>query len=152
MAALASSRSYMSRFTRRYSRASTGLQIAVVIFALGAAVVFGAGRLDIRTSTYLLILPLVLLAVLRPAWLVMLLVAIPPAVMNLASIRAPTVILLFALVVHLARKGGLSTGLVVGALPIVALLALGYLFRADVTSTAAVARENFLKQLTYYVM
>src|SRR5207253_5047176 len=102
--------------------------------------------------TYLLILPLVLLAVLRPAWLVMLLVAIPPAVMNLASIRAPTVILLFALVVHLARKGGLSTGLVVGALPIVALLALGYLFRADVTSTAAVARENFLKQLTYYVM
>ncbi len=127
MAALVSSRALVSRLTRRYGRASTALQIVVVVFAIAVAVVFGAGRLDVRTGTYLLIVPLALIAALRPAWLVMLLMAIPPA-------------------------GGLSVGLVVGSLPIVALLVLSYLFQADVTSTAAVARENFLKQLTYDIV
>ncbi len=143
-------RDLVNRVSRRYGRVSWFLALAVVLFAMAIAALYGAGRLDLEVGGYLLMVPLLLLAVLRPAWLVLALVAIPPGFWS-GSITGLTILLGFALVVHVARSGSVSIGLTSGLLPIVALLILGYLFRADVGDAASLARDNFNKFLAYYV-
>jgi hypothetical protein len=138
------------RSLRKHVRVSSLLSLGVIAFAAVAAAVYGSRGLDLETVGNLLLVPLLVLAVVRPAWLVLALVALPPGSWS-ASITGLTILLLFTLIVHVARSGSLSLGLGAGLLPIVLLLAMSYLFQADVGETAAIARDNFLKYLTYYL-
>ena len=77
----------------------------------------------------------------------------PPAgLASSASITGLTIVLIFALVVHVGRQGRVLAGLASGLLPIVVLLLLAHVFKADVPATAAIARDGFLKFLGYYVV
>lgn len=144
---LSPSRDLLNRFTRRYLRVSSALALAVIVFTAAAAVLFGSGRLDATTGGYLLLFPLLILAVAKPAWLVIALVAIPHAFTGSAGITGLTILLVFALVVHMGRFGSLSLGFTSGLLPVVILLAMCHLFPADIGNAAAVARDGFLKNL-----
>lgn len=143
-------RDLVSRVSRRYGRVSWFLSFGVVLFAGAIAAIYGAGWLDLDVGGYLLMVSLLVLAVVRPAWLVLALVAIPPGFWS-GSITGLTILLAFALVVHVARSGNVSFGLTSGLLPIVLLLILGHLFRADVGDAASLARDNFAKYMGYYV-
>ena len=142
---LTPSRDLFHRLTRRYVRVSSALAIGVILFTAAAAALFGAGLLDATTVGYLLMVPLLILAVAKPAWLVIALIAIPHAFTGSASVTGLTILLIFALVVHVGRHGSLSLGLTSGLLPVVILLGLSHLFRADVGQAAAVARDGFVK-------
>lgn len=138
------------RSLRKNVRVSSLLSLGLIVFVCVVAAVYGSGDLDLETAGNLLLLPLLILAVVRPAWLVLALVALPPGSWN-ASTTGLTILLLFALVVHVARSGKLELGLGSGLLPVVLLLVMSYLFPADLGDSAAVARDNFLKSLAFYL-
>jgi hypothetical protein len=145
---LSTSRDLLHRLTRRYLRVSSALAFAVIVFTIAAAVLYGSGQLDATTGGYLLLFPLLVLAVAKPAWLVIALVAIPAAFTGSASVTGLTILLVFALVIHVGRYGSLSLGFTSGLLPVIILLAMSHLFPADIGNTAAVVRDGFLKNLS----
>ncbi len=123
---ISESRRQVVRMGRRYFRVSSWLAFAIVVFTLAAGALYGAGRLDATTVGFLLLLPLLVLAVVKPAWLVVALVALPAGLASSASITGLTIVLIFALVVHVGRQGRVSLGLASGLLPIVVLLLLAH--------------------------
>jgi hypothetical protein len=144
---LSASRDLLHLLARRYLRLSSLVALAVIVFTTAAAVLYGSGRLDATTGGYLLLFPLLVLAVAKPAWLVIALVAIPHAFTGSAGVTSLTILLIFALVIHVGRYGSLSLGFTSGLLPLVILLAMCHLFPTDIGNAAAVARDGFLKNL-----
>ena len=140
----------LHRSLRKHVRVSSLLSFGVIVFVCVAAAVYGSGDLDLETAGNVLLLPLLVLAVVRPAWLVLALVALPPGSWS-ASTTGLTILLLFALIVHVARSGSLELGIGSGLLPVVLLLAMSHLFPAEVGDSASIARDNFLKSLAFYL-
>jgi hypothetical protein len=131
---------------------------SLLIVGLGAATLtvvslHSAGMLPLKTAIGLLFVPLFLVgAAFRPAWLILLLVAIPPGLLTFIG-PGPLVILLgVALLAQTIVRMRLFLDVRSGLYPLIALIVLSLLFQADVGSAASTAGDNFRMLFAYYTL
>jgi hypothetical protein len=101
----------------------------------------------------LLFVPLFIVgAAFRPAWLILLLVAIPPGLLTFVQPRVLAALLGGALLAQAVVRGSLFLDARSGLYPLVALIGLSFFFPADVGFDAVLAGDNFLKFFTSYTL
>ena len=124
----------------------------VVVYGLGVAALFAASRISLSEAGLLLGLPAVLvIAVLRPEWMVLVLVAIPPSLItSLQTLRL--ILILLAALFGFLLEGGLHAGRSTGIYPMLGVIVLAVTVRADTTGEAAVAADGMLKIFVYYTL
>lgn len=126
--------------------------ISVIVYTLGVVALFASGRFVIVQATILLAVPAVLtVALLRPEWTILVLVALPPFVisamppMQLVAFAAVTV---FGSLLH----GGVSLGPRTGIYPLVAIVVLASLMPADVSVQVELIAGGLLKTILFYTL
>src|SRR3990172_9082332 len=128
------------------------VSVLLVSYGLGVVALFASGRMVLSEAGLLLAMPVVLaLAVLRPEWTILVLVAIPPSVISQIPPRQMVVILLAALFGFLL-EGGLRLGLKTGIYPMVGIIALALAAGAETTGAATAAADGMLKFVVYYTL
>lgn len=138
-------------FARRFA---TGVPVGVVsvllvTYGVGVVALFASGRVAIFQAGLFLGAPLVVaVALLRPEWMILLLVALPPSLSSVPPMQMVAIMLvtLFGFLL----QGGLRLGLKTGIYPLVGIIALAMLMRADTSGPATVAADTMLKFLVYY--
>jgi O-antigen ligase len=142
-----------NRFARaRFAARIPGDAASILILFYGAAVValLSAGRLYLSQAVLLLGVPAVaVLGILRPEWMILGLVALPPVV-DLPPLQMIVFTLppLFGFILHGAPRLGWATGIY----PLVGIVALGMLHHADLSGDAASDAEGTLKTFIYYAL
>jgi O-antigen ligase len=128
------------------------LAILPVAYCLGVVALFASDRIAPLQAGLLLGAPVVLgLAVLRPEWMVLVLVVVPPSMvllippMQMVAIMLAT---LFGFYLH----GRISLGPQTGIYPLVVIIALAVVFRADTSAAARATADSNLKFLAYYTL
>jgi hypothetical protein len=120
------------------------------IYTVGLVGLFASGRLTSPQAGALLALPIVLgIALLRPEWVALVVVGVPPVLVSSIPPRQVTAIMLVALFGFLIQ-GNLRVGLGTGVYPVLAIIALALIAKADVSAEAATAADSMLKFLVYY--
>jgi O-antigen ligase len=126
--------------------------IAVTVYTMGVVALFASGRLFIERAAILLVIPAVLsLALLRPEWTILMLVALPPFVIS-AIPPMQLVALLGAIVFGSLLQGGVTLGPKTGVYPLVAIVVLATLLQADVSADADIVAGGLLKSILYYTL
>jgi O-antigen ligase len=148
----------MMPFRERAARVGVtqGLQVTLVealaaTYGVGVVALFASGRVGVLQAGVLLGGPVVFaLALLRPEWTILIMVALPPSV----SYRMPKLVLIAALVAALfgfLLHGGFNVGPKTGTLPLVGIIVLAMTMKADSSIGSSVAAE-MLKYIVYYVL
>ena len=119
---------------------------------IGVVALFASGRMSLSQAELLLGVPVVLaVAVLRPEWVILGLVAIPPSVtfsIPPMQMIAITLVALFGFLL----QGRLQLGLKTGVYPLVGIIALALVMNADVSADARATGDAMLKFLIYYAL
>jgi O-antigen ligase len=122
----------------------------LVVYGVGIVGLMTSGRLALPDACILLALPAVFaLALLRPEWIVLLVVLMPPALF--APVRAMTLLLVVALFGFLLQ-GRVRLRPATGSLPLVGIVALAVAFKASTTADAAAAASTMLNLVVYYTL
>jgi O-antigen ligase len=126
--------------------------VSVLVAAYGIAVValFAAGRVALTEAGVMLAVPVVLaVAGLRPEWTILILVALPPS-MALPPLQmiAITLTALFGFLL----QGRLRLGLKTGVYPLVAIVVLAIVLKAEVSAEAVATADTTLKLIVYYIL
>jgi hypothetical protein len=132
---------------------STLLILASGSVVIGVIALHSAGWITFGQAAAALFMPLLLIATgFRPAWLVLLLIGIPPF---LLSPLGPTPLILLALgtlIAQLVVRGTVYLDWRSGLLPLGLLVAAALVFPADVSSEAASIATGFLRFFIYYLV
>jgi hypothetical protein len=121
-------------------------------YAVGVVALFASGRLILSQAALLLGVPVVLaLAVLRPEWTILVLVAVPPSLISPVPPMQLVAIMLVTLFGFLLQ-GRIHLGPKTGVYPLVGIIALAIVVKADTTGEAAAAADGMLKQFLYYML
>jgi len=111
------------------------------------------GRLGTTRAVVLLLLPVVAIGVaIRPAWVVLLLAAVPMAALQSVPGRALDLLLLTTLGGLLVVRRGVFVGWRSGFLGIGVLFAAASFHRIDLTGDTALVARGFLNYLAFYVL
>jgi hypothetical protein len=125
--------------------------VLLAIYVAGVVALFASGRLDLVRAGEILAVPVVgVAAVLRPEWVILILLAVPPAVLYPIPPRHATLIMVTALFGFLLQ-GRIRLGPETGIYPLVGIVALGIAFKANVPPAAAAAADGQLKFIVYYI-
>jgi O-antigen ligase len=133
-----------------------GFQVALVealaaTYGVGVVALFVSGRVDILQAGVLLGGPVVFaLALLRPEWTILIMVALPPSVsyaMPKLVLIAIQVAALFGFLLH----GGFNVGLKTGILPLVGIILFAMTMKADSSLGTPVEAET-LMSIVYYAL
>jgi O-antigen ligase len=122
----------------------------MVIYCVGLVTFFASGRLALPRAGLFLALPFVLgVAVLRPEWTVLIVVALPPAVTPPG--QATTLIMVAAMFGFLLQ-GRVRLGPATGVYPLLAIIALAIVHKFDAPSEATTAADAALQILSNYAL
>jgi hypothetical protein len=126
------------------------VSVIAVSYCVGVVALFASDRLAFQEAGLLLGVPVVLaLAVLRPEWTILVLVALPPSVvLPPLQMTAITLATLFGFLL----QGRLSLGLKTGIYPLVGIIVLAMLVTADTSAEAMASASATLKFLVYYTL
>ena len=127
------------------------VSVLLAIYVAGVVALFASARLDLLRAGELLLIPAVgYTAILRPDWLILIVLAVPPALLFPIPPRHATLIMVAALFGFLLQ-GRIRLGPATGIYPLVGLVALGIAFKANVPPAAAAAADSVLKFIIYYM-
>ena len=132
-----------------------GVLVGAAFIASTFMVVVGqsSGRINTPLAVLLLVAPIAAIAaVARPAWLVILLAALPTGLLASIPTRGMVLLLVAALSALLLTRGRLSLGWSSGMLPLLLLVVAAHLFTADVAADTALTARGFLNLFTYMVL
>jgi O-antigen ligase len=134
-----------------------GIQVTLVealaaIYGVGVVALFVSGRVDVLQGAILLGGPVVLaLAVLRPEWTILVMVALPPSVTSPIPTRVLIVFMVAALFGFVLQRGlHLSSG--TGIYPLVGIIALAFAMKAPAPAEATAAADEILKSIIYFTL
>lgn len=136
---------------RRGASLPLGLvSVLLVMYGVGVVALFSTGRADLRMAITLLVAPaLVAASVVRPEWILLFIVLLPPSLMD----QVPPMQMVAVLVVSLfgfLLQARLHLGLRTGVYPLVAIIVFAIATRAQVPPDAAAFADGVLKDLVYY--
>ena len=138
---------------RSVERMLSGLaSVLVTVYCVGVVALFASGRLDLTLGASLLGVPIVLgLALVRPEWMILVLVAVPPYVISLIPpMRLNAVVL--ATLFGFLLQGRLHLGPRTGVYPLAGIAVLAITVRAAVPTPAAMAADAMLKLIVFYTL
>lgn len=126
------------------------LSSVVAAYGVGVVALFAAGKVGLPEVGLLSAVPVVLaVAGLRPEWTILLLVALPPSiVLPPTQMIAITLTALFGFLL----QGRLRLGLKTGIYPLVAIIALAIVLKAEVSAEAMATADTTLKLFVYYIL
>ena len=126
--------------------------VVVVAYCFGVVTLFTSGRVPLLQAGLLLGMPVVLsLAVIRPEWMILVLVVVPPTLISSVPPLQMVAILMAALFGFLLQ-GNLRLGPQTGIYPLVGIIALAIVFRYDISAVAEATADATLKYLIYYTL
>ena len=126
------------------------VSLLVVVYGIGIVGLLASGRLLLPDACLMLVLPAVLgVALLRPEWIVLIVVLMPPP--SFAPVRAMMLLLVVALFGFLLQ-GRVRLGSATGILPLVGIIALAVVLKADTSASAAAAASTMLGLFIYYAL
>ncbi len=128
------------------------VSILLLVYGLGVVALFTTGRVGLVLAITLLVVPVTAaLAVVRPEWILLVVVLIPPSLMGLVPPTQMTAVLLVTLFGFLLR-GRLHLGLRTGIYPLVGIIAMAIAMKADTPADATAAANTILSHLVYYTL
>jgi O-Antigen ligase len=128
------------------------LFVLLVMYGVGIAALFSSGRVDLRTAITLLAAPAVVAAsIVRPEWILLFVVLLPPSLMGQVPPMQMVAVLVVALFGFLLQ-GRLHLDLRTGIYPLVGIIAFAMATRAEVPPDAAAFADGVLKNLVYYCL
>ncbi len=138
---------------RSSERVPAGLMsVLTAFYAVGVVALFASGRVVLSQAVLLLGAPVMLaLAVLRPEWTILILVALPPSLTNPIPAMQLVAILLATLFGFLLQ-GRLRLGPKTGIYPLVGIIALAIAVKAATSAEASATAGGMLKVLIYYTL
>jgi O-antigen ligase len=126
--------------------------ILLLVYGLGVVALFTTGRVGLVLAITLLVVPVAAaLAVVRPEWILLLVVLLPPSVMGQVPLMLMIAVLLVTLFGFLLQ-GRLHLGLRTGIYPLVGIIAMATAMKADTPADATAAADDMLKHLVYYTL
>jgi O-antigen ligase len=138
-------------------RVTQGIQVTLVealaaTYGIGVVALFVSGRVDVLQAGVLLGGPVVLaLALLRPEWTILVLVALPPSVTSPIPTRVLIVFMMAALF-GFVLQGGLHLSSGTGIYPLVGIIALAFAMKATVPAEATAAADGMLKSIIFFTL
>jgi hypothetical protein len=127
------------------------IEVVAATYGVGVVALFTSGRVDLFLASLLLGGPVVLaLALLRPEWTILIMIALPPSV----SFPIPTLVLIAIMVTALLGflfQGDLSLGPKTGIYPVVGIIVLAMTMKAD-SSRGAPLEAEILESIIYYAL
>ena len=124
----------------------------VASFGIGVVVLFVSGRVDLFWAGLLLVAPVVLgLGVLRPEWIILVIVGLPPSIILPIAPMRMVALMLVALFGFLLQ-GGLRLGFRTGVYPLVGIIALAFALKGSTPLEAATTADAILHLITYYTL
>jgi len=140
---------------RGRSRALIQLVPYVAIIVWGTALVFAhsTGRIETGRGLVLLAFPIVAVgAAIRPAWVVLFLVAAPVGQIQIVSTGVLMLLMLLTLGGQLVTRGSVSVGRRSGFLGFIVLVATAFFFRADISGRDALIARGIWNLLAFYLL
>jgi O-antigen ligase len=134
-----------------------GIQVTLVealaaTYGIGVVALFVSGRVDLLQAGLLLGGPVVLaLALLRPEWTILVMIALPPSVTSPIPTRVLIVFMVAALF-GFVLQGGLHLSSGTGIYPLVGIIALGFAMKATVPAEATAVADEILKSIIYFTL
>jgi O-antigen ligase len=129
------------------------LYVALMVWATALVLAQATGRLETTRAVVLLLLPVVAIGVaIRPAWVVLLMAAVPMAALQFIPGRALVLLLLATLIGLLVVRKGVSLGWRSGFVGIGVLFAAASFHQADLTGEPALIARGFLNGLALYLL
>jgi O-antigen ligase len=130
---------------------ATLMEALAATYGLGVVALFTSGRVELLRAGLLLGGPVVLaLALLRPEWTILIMVALPPSV-SYAMPKVMLISILGAALFGFLLNGGFNVGPKTGILPLVGIIVFAMTIRADSSLGTSVEAE-MLKSIAYYVL
>jgi O-Antigen ligase len=124
----------------------------LLAYGLGVVALFTSGRVDLGQAITFFVGPVAAaLAVLRPEWILLVVVLLPPSLMSAVpptQMIAVVLITLFGFLLH----GRLHLAPRTGIYPLVGIIALAIVMKADTPAEATVAADTLLLHLVYYAL
>ena len=131
---------------------TTLVEALVAIYGVGVVALFASGRVDVLLAGILLGGPFVLaLALLRPAWTILVMVALPPTIISPLPTRLLIVLMATALF-GFVLQGRLHLWSGTGIYPLVGIIALAFAMKATVPAEATAAADETLKSIIHYTL
>jgi hypothetical protein len=128
------------------------VSILLLVYGVGVVALFASGRVDLVRAITLVVVPVAAaVAVVRPEWILLLVVLLPPSVMGQVPPTQMTALLLVTLFGFLLQ-GRLHLGLRTGIYPFVGIIAMAIAMKADTPADATAAADAMLKYLVYYTL
>jgi O-antigen ligase len=128
------------------------VSILLLVYGVGVVALFTTGRVELVRAITLLVLPVAAaLAVVRPEWIILVVVLLPTSVMGQVPPTQMTAVLLFTLFGFLLQ-GQLHLGLRTGIYPLVGIIAMAIAMKADTPPDATAAADDMLRHLVYYTL
>jgi O-antigen ligase len=131
---------------------ATLVEALATTYGVGVVALFVSGRVDALQAGILLGGPVVLaLALLRPEWTVLVMVALPASI---ASSIPSTVLIVFmvAALFGFVLQGGLHLSSGTGIYPLVGIIALAFAMKATVPAEATEAADEILRSIIYFTL
>jgi O-antigen ligase len=128
------------------------VSILLLAYGLGVVALFTTGRVGLSGAITLLVVPVTAaLAVVRPEWVLLVVVLLPLSVMGEVPPTQMTVLLLFTLFGFLLQ-GRLHLGPRTGIYPLVGIIAMAIAMKADTPADATAVADDMLRHLVYYTL
>jgi O-antigen ligase len=128
------------------------ISILLLVYGVGVVALFTTGRVGLVLAITLLVVPVAAaLAVVRPEWILLVVVLLPPSVMGQVPPTQMTAVLLLTLFGFLLQ-GRLHLGLRTGIYPLVGIIAMAIAMKADTPADATAAADDMLRYLVYYTL
>jgi O-antigen ligase len=130
----------------------TLVSILLLVYGVGIVALFTSGRVDLVRAITLLVVPVAAaVAVVRPEWILLLVLLLPPSVMGQVPPTQMTAVLVVTLFGFLLQ-GRLHLGLRTGIYPLVGIIAMAIAMKADTPADATAAADAMLRHLVYYTL
>jgi O-antigen ligase len=131
---------------------ATLVEALATTYGVGVVALFVSGRVDALQAGILLGGPVMLaLALLRPEWTILIMVALPTSITSHIPTRVLIVFMVAALFGFVLQRGlHLSSG--TGIYPLVGIIALAFAMKATVPAEATVAANEILKSIIYFTL
>jgi O-antigen ligase len=140
-------------------RASLELQTRLIealaaLYGVGVVALFTSGRVDLVRACLLLGGPVVFaLVLIRPEWMILALVAVPPQLLSKLSPRQLVAVALLT-VFGFFLKGRLHVGIKTGVVPLIAIIVLAVTMKSEMVGEVGVAAsaDTMLKLIVFYAL
>jgi O-antigen ligase len=128
------------------------VSILLLVYGLGVVALFTTGRVGLSGAITLLVVPVAsALAVVRPEWILLVVVLVPFSVLGQVPPTQMTILLLLTLFGFLLQ-GRLHLGPRTGIYPLVGIIAMAIAMKADTPADATAAADDMLRHLVYYTL